>query len=439
MFFKNFSTLLKSRFFLPISFGFFSILFVSFLILDIPNLNNTNFERENSAKTKDNPSNLAIIAPLITEPATKNDKQIYQVSIDKNDSLSAIFSRLNINQTQLLQALDSDKKAKKLFSQLKINQQLIIEVQNEQLIRIFSQLSPLESIELIKKEENFTFNHQQEIPTIVERYAHGIIDDSLYMAAKNINLPSNLINELANIFAYDIDFTQDIRKGDEFELIYEAASHNNQSIGTRNILAARFVVQGKNYTAIRYKNNKGEMSYFDAEGRAMRKQFLRNPVDFVRITSRFSLGRYHPILHKIRAHRGVDYGAKTGTPAKATANGTVIFSGWQNGYGNVVKIQHSSKYRTVYAHLSKFNAKAMKGAKVKQGQVIGYVGQTGLAKGPHLHYEFQINGVHVNPLTNRTIALDPVPVANKQTFIEFSVPLIAKMDAEKARILAMLK
>ncbi|MEG2393296.1 MAG: peptidoglycan DD-metalloendopeptidase family protein, partial [Pseudomonas sp.] len=204
--------------------------------------------------------------------------------------------------------------------------------------------------------------------------------------------------DMASVFGYDVDFAQDIRQGDEFDVIYEQKVVNGKAVGTGPILSARFTNRGKTYTAVRYTNKQGNSSYYTADGNSMRKAFIRTPVDFARISSKFSMGRKHPILNKIRAHKGVDYAAPRGTPIKAAGDGKVLLAGRRGGYGNTVIIQHGNTYRTLYGHMQGFAKGVKTGGSVKQGQVIGYIGTTGLSTGPHLHYEFQVNGVHVDPL-----------------------------------------
>jgi len=386
-------------------------------------------QTEHIKDNEPNPSNLI-------HPTTKT----YEAKVGKNGSLSAIFAKFNLSQAVLHKAINSNKTAKKLFTNLKPEQKITIDTDlDNNVIRIFSEISILENIELLKNEQDFVFNHNIATPYIEEEYAHGVIKSSLFSDARSIGLTDNLTIKLANIFAYDIDFTQDIREGDEFEVIYETKHHQNKNIGIGNILAARFTVKGATYTAILDKNNNGEAQYFNHEGKGMRKQFLRTPIEYARISSRFSPARKHPILNTIRAHRGVDYAAKEGTPIKVTADGKIIFRGWRGGYGNAVIVQHGNKYSTLYGHLSRFDTNAKNGNRVKQGQIIGYVGQTGLARGPHVHYEFRINGVHVDPLSRKLPTIDPAPVADKQKFLKLSVSLLARMDAEKNRTLAALK
>jgi murein DD-endopeptidase MepM/ murein hydrolase activator NlpD len=216
-------------------------------------------------------------------------------------------------------------------------------------------------------------------------------------------------------------------------VIYQEIYLDGEKIGNGNILSVRFRNQGKLYTAIRYEDKSGNVSYYTPEGMSMRKAFLRNPIDFFRISSRFSLGRKHPILNTIRAHKGTDYAAPIGTPVKAAGNGKVTFAGRQNGYGNVVIIQHGSRYETRYAHLNGFARDVRAGRSVKQGQVIGYVGMTGLATGPHLHYEFRVDGVHRDSLTIKLPTAEPIAASEKASFMVKSREMTAWMDRLSAK------
>jgi len=202
------------------------------------------------------------------------------------------------------------------------------------------------------------------------------------------------------------------------------------------IIAAEFVNRGKTYRAVRYIDAEGRSNYYTPDGTAMRKAFLRTPVEFSRISSRFTLARRHPILNTIRAHKGVDYAAPAGTPVRSTSDGIIAFKGIKGGYGNVIELQHGSRYRTVYAHLSGFARNVRTGKHVSQGQIIGYVGQTGLASGPHLHYEFRVDGVHRNPLAVKVAQADPIGNRYRDDFIRQSQPLFAHLDVMKQAMLA---
>lgn len=361
------------------------------------------------------------------------------VTVANGDTLSTLFSKVGLSANTVHDVIDSSKEAKQL-TRLKVGQELQFQLSEDgQLESLHSQLSDLESISLTKTDSGYDFKRELVKPDVHESYAHGVINSSLFVAAKRAGLSHNLTMDLANIFGYDIDFAMDIREGDEFEVIYQNKKVGDRSVGTGNILSARFTNRGKTYTAVRYTDKQGNVSYYDADGNSMRKAFIRTPVDFARISSRFSNGRKHPILNKIRAHKGVDYAAPRGTPIKAAGDGKVILAGRKGGYGNTIVLQHGSRYRTLYAHMQGFAKGVRTGGSVKQGQIIGYIGTTGLSTGPHLHYEFQVNGTHVDPLSQKLPMSDPIARQEKQRFLQQSKPLMARMDQEKATMLALNK
>lgn len=256
--------------------------------------------------------------------------------------------------------------------------------------------------------------------------ASGRISDSLFGAAEAAGMSNAAILELAKAFGYDIDFAQDLRVGDEFHVLYEEVWREGERLRSGDILAATFVNQGKRYQVFRYLFADGRSEYFDAEGRPMKKGFLRMPIDFARISSRFSSARKHPVLGTTRAHRGVDYAARTGTPIMAAGDGKVLFAGWKNGYGRTVILQHGNQVSTLYAHMSRF-AGLRTGARVRQGDTIGYVGASGLASGPHLHYEFRVAGVHRDPLKVTMPKPEPLPAGEMARFRLQKEPLIAQL------------
>lgn len=270
------------------------------------------------------------------------------------------------------------------------------------------------------------------IPT----YKSGIIKTSLFEAAAENDISENIIMELAGIFGWDIDFALDIREGDEFGIVYNELYKDGEKIRDGQILAAQFINQGTVYKAVYYTDPKGETGYFSPDGKSMRKAFLRAPVDFRRISSRFTRQRWHPVLGKKRPHRGVDYAAKIGTPIKAAGDGKVIHRGTKGGYGRTVIIQHGQRYTTLYGHMSKYAKNARNGKRVKQGQIIGYVGKSGLATGPHLHYEFRVNGVHRNPLTVKLPAAEPVNKAYRSHFEKQTRSHLAMLDLMSERKVA---
>ncbi|HEY0289645.1 MAG TPA: peptidoglycan DD-metalloendopeptidase family protein [Pseudomonas sp.] len=372
-------------------------------------------------------------------PATQKSATHREVVVAKGDTLSTLFAKVGLPATAVHEVMTSDKQAKQ-FSQLKNGQILQFELSPEgNLKQLHSKLSELESISLSRTDKGYTFTRDISKPNVRTAYVHGVINSSLSLSAQRAGLSHSMTMDMANIFGYDVDFAQDIRKGDEFDVVYEQKVVNGKTVSTGNILSARFTNRGKTYTAVRYTNKQGNTNYYTADGNSMRKAFIRTPVDFARISSLFSMGRKHPILNKIRAHKGVDYAAPRGTPIKATGDGKVILAGRRGGYGNTVIIQHGDTYRTLYGHMQGFAKGVQTGTNVRQGQVIGYIGTTGLSTGPHLHYEFQVNGVHVDPLGQKLPMADPIAKSEKQRFMQESQPLMARMDQEKATMLASSK
>ncbi len=370
------------------------------------------------------------------EPA-KVDPLQHIIIVRNGDTLSTVFAQVGLGATTLHDVINSSKEAKQL-THLRVGQALEFNLNKDgQLESLHSKLSDLESIALTKSEKGFSFKRELVKPEVQSAYSHGVINSSLFLSAKRAGLSHSLTMDLANVFGYDIDFAMDIREGDEFEVIYEKKVVNGKQVGTGNILSARFTNRGKTYTAVRYTNKQGNSSYYSANGESMRKAFIRTPVDFARISSRFSTGRRHPVLNKIRAHKGVDYAAPRGTPIKAAGDGRITLAGRHGGYGNAVIIQHGQRYRTLYAHMNNFAKGIRSGSNVKQGQIIGYIGTTGLSTGPHLHYEFQVNGVHVDPLSQKLPMADPIASSEKARFMQLSKPLMAQMDKEKSTMLAL--
>lgn len=240
----------------------------------------------------------------------------------------------------------------------------------------------------------------------------GEINSTLFAATDAVGLPESTANQLAEIFGSDIDFHRDLRKGDKFSVVYEMDYSNGEPVRAGRIRAAEFINQGQSYRVVYFKTGSSHGDYYTPDGKSIRKAFLRSPLEFSRISSGFSLSRYHPVLNTWRAHKGVDYAAALGTKVKVTADGIVSFVGKQGGYGNVVIVEHQRRHTTVYGHLSRFAGGLRRGQRVGQGDIIGFVGMTGLATGPHLHYEFMVNAQHRDPL--RAALPDAVPLDNVQ-------------------------
>lgn len=270
---------------------------------------------------------------------------------------------------------------------------------------------------------------------IERRPAHlaGVINSSLFAAAQKAGLSNRLVMEMADIFGYDIDFALDLRNGDRFSVVYDQLYKNGERLRDGDIVAAEFVNQGRVYRAMRYVDSDGNATYYAPDGSSLRKAFIRTPVVFTRISSGFSMGRKHPILNVIRAHKGVDYAAAAGTPVRATGDGKVEFVGNKSGYGKVIILKHGKQYETLYGHLSGFRSGLRSGASIRQGQVIGYVGKTGLATAPHLHYEFRINGVHKNPITVALPRANPLSASAVARWHDENAAAIAQLESMSAQ------
>ncbi|MFT7267631.1 MAG: murein DD-endopeptidase MepM/ murein hydrolase activator NlpD [Porticoccus sp.] len=361
------------------------------------------------------------------EPLTWKDQVIKH-----GDNLSIIFQRSSLSAKDVLD-LTSIPLSKPLLA-MQPGQKILFGLSPEgELIQLRYIKSKLESYLYTKTDKiegvKFVGKHIILSPEVISTYRDAIIEDSLFLSGERARLPYGVIMELANIFGWDIDFALDIRKGDSFAVLYEEKFVNGEKIAEGHILAAEFVNQGRSFTAVRYLSDDGKAKYYTPEGYDMRKTFLRAPLDFTRISSSFNLKRQHPIHKKIIAHRGVDYAAPRGTPILAAGDGKIIASSYNKANGNYIFIQHGQEIITKYLHLQK--RKVKKGQKVSQRQIIGTLGSTGYSTGPHLHYEFLINGVHKNP---RTVALpqaNPIKNSERARFGQLTKPLVAQLKSHQ--------
>lgn len=273
---------------------------------------------------------------------------------------------------------------------------------------------------------------QADIKTaLVEQRAFvrtGVIESTLFAATDEAGLPDAAASQLAEIFGGDVDFHRDLRKGDKFSVIYEMTYINGEAARTGRILAAEFINNTRPFRAVYFQTSNDKGDYYSPDGKSMHKAFLRSPIEFSRVSSGFSSSRFHPVLNKWRAHKGVDYAAPTGTKVKATSDGVVSFIGKQGGYGNMVILNHQGSYQTVYGHLSRFASGLRNGQRVAQGQIIGHVGMTGVATGPHLHYEFKMNGVQRDPLKVALPDSRPIATAQMEEFTEKTRELHARLS-----------
>ena len=380
--------------------------------------------------------------PAASRPAAQADAlrpppdTLERVSVRNGDSLYLIFNRKGLSQTDLQHLLASGKDGKKL-KRLRPGQSIaFLRDQDGRIARFHHEVDELTTVQFTQSGDGFT---SRVVTRAYDRHVavkNGVIKSSLFAAARGV--PDQVIHQFVDVLEWDIDFARDLRKGDSFSLLYEELHVDGRRIRTGDVLALEFRSQraGAPIRAFRYTDSNGDTDYFTPDGRSLRREFMRNPLRFTRISSRFSKSRKHPVLRIRRPHRGVDYAAPRGTAIRATGTGRVSFAGRKGGYGKTVLLAHGNGYTTLYAHLSRYAKGIRRGARVRQGQVIGYVGSTGIATGPHLHYEFRINGVHRDPLTVELPPAAPLDTRELKKFRQAIGPLVARIDTLGATQLA---
>ena len=352
-----------------------------------------------------------------------------QESIRRGDTIAAILSRLGVRKQDTVDFLHAarDSRAmrqlrpgKIIYAQTAASGELLM-------LRYFfgnEELFLMEKVDQAFKMSERTIKLDSQI-----HMKSGVVKSSLFGATDSAGIPINVARQVTEIFASDIDFYRDIREGDRFTVVYETLQDlNGEHAGNGRVLAVEFVNNGRAHHAVYFKSSNGDGGYYTPDGQSLRKAFLRSPLTFSRISSGFTNSRYHPVLKEWRAHKGIDYAAPTGTPVKATANGVVSFAGTQKGYGKIIIIKHNGKYETAYGHLSRFAKGLGKKSRVSQGDVIGYVGATGMATAPHLHYELRIDGVQRDP---SKIILPPAPPITKKDLNNFhneTKSLVARLN-----------
>lgn len=366
----------------------------------------------------------ALDASMASDDARPGTALILRVA--SGDSLDALFSRNKLDRADLARILTL-KEASKNLAMLRPGDLIHVRHEQGRILELRRPLSEILELKFARDKDTFIAEFVSLPVETRVRHARAQIESSLFMAALNAGMSEQLTMNLAGIFAWDIDFVLDIRTGDSFTVIYQEIWQDGEFLRDGEILAAEFVNEKKTFRAIRYEDPNGDVGYYTPDGHNMRKAFLRAPVDFTRVSSRFNPRRLHPVYKKVRAHKGVDYAAPTGTPIRAAGDGKVVFRGRKGGYGNAVILQHGGNITTLYAHMSRF-AKPRVGTRVKQGQIIGYVGRTGTATAAHLHYEYRINGAHRNPRTVSLPKAKPVPGSFREDFISKASPLLAQLD-----------
>jgi murein DD-endopeptidase MepM/ murein hydrolase activator NlpD len=376
-----------------------------------------------------------------TEEINLNTSSVWQIDqVRRDDTLSSLLERINIRNPEALEFLHQSPDARMLATQLRPGRRLLSKTTTQgELLELQFQIDTNRALEVKLLSGKY---QAQEKPLALEnriQVKSSEIHSSLFAATDSANIPDQIAIQLANIFSSEIDFNLDLRRGDRFTVVYEASFNNGELIKTGHVLSAEFYNQGKTHSAILYRDQYGRESYYTPDGKSLQKAFLRSPLEFSRISSGFTLARFHPILQTWRAHKGVDYAAPIGTRVKAVADATVAFVGAQGGYGKVVVLQHAGGISTVYGHLSRFTSGLRKGQKIAQGEAVGFVGMTGLATGPHLHYEFRVHGEHHDPLRVALPTAMPLPPEHLADFSKKAQPLLAQLDLLRGSNLASME
>jgi murein DD-endopeptidase MepM/ murein hydrolase activator NlpD len=358
-------------------------------------------------------------------PESTADRMVLEVQ--SGDSLDQLFRRHGLSVNDLHRLLKVAEAAPHL-KRIRPGDAFEILHDGETILSLTRRVDETRSLVVSAGEQGFTASFLEHPVEVRVARTTGQITSSFYAAGLAAGLSDGTIMRLAGIYAWDIDFALDIRRDDWFAVIYEEIWQDGEKLRDGEIIVAEFGNQGRSYRAVRFPDEDGRARYYTPGGDSMRKAFLRAPVDFTRVSSNFNPNRLHPVLKTRRPHQGVDYAARTGTPIMAAGDGRVISAGVNGGYGKTVVLQHGGNVTTLYAHMSRIAAGMRAGRRVSQGEVIGYVGMTGLASGPHLHYEYRVNGVHKNPRTVELPKADPVPAARRAEFAAVTTPLIAELD-----------
>ncbi|MEC9482914.1 MAG: peptidoglycan DD-metalloendopeptidase family protein [Halomonas sp.] len=354
-------------------------------------------------------------------PGTESPTQSLEkhtVTVHPGDTLSTIFEKAGLGYSDVLQVMNLGDEAKRL-EHLRPGETLVLMTDNtEEFAGLKYDLSAESELNIFRKDADTLVAEINDLPSETRLVsAGGTIQGSLYQSAITAGVPPAQIMQLAEVFGWKVDFLRDVRDGDQFRLIYEVRERDGERLGTGQLVAAEYVNRGEHFKAVRYTSPDGTTGYYEPDGSSLERGFLRYPVEFSRISSNFNPKRLHPIHNTVRPHNGVDLAAPTGTPVKSAAAGRVTFVGWKHGYGKVVEVRHDSKHETLYAHLSGFKASLKRGSTVDKGTTIAYVGMTGAATGPHLHYEFKVHGKPLDPLKVDLPEANPIASANRKDFL----------------------
>lgn len=367
-----------------------------------------------------------VTLPVFAASSSPEETFWREERIQRGDTIASLLARLQVDDPAAIRSLRGTQEAK-AFYQLVPGRTIRAKTTTDGKLIALRYLNGNNLFSAERGEAGYAISDQ---PAHLEQrtlMTSGEIRSSLFAATDAANLSDAVATQIADIFSTDIDFHKDLRKGDRFTVVYEVFYHLGDMVRTGRVLGAEFINQGKSYQALYFQNGEGNGGYYTLEGKNIRKAFLRSPIEFSRISSGFTNARYHPVLKEWRAHKGIDYAAPTGTRIKVTADGVVEFAGRQGGYGNLIVVRHQSRFTTWYGHLSGIAKGLRKGSRVSQSDVIGYVGATGLATGPHLHYEFRINDVHQNPLRVVMPSAAPITADQKPVFDAVAQPMAQRL------------
>ena len=373
------------------------------------------------------------IAAVDSENHFQRDEQI-----QPGDTLSSALARLKVDDLDIQRLLASNVTGQNGVS-LKAGQHIqAVTAANGQLLELHLANTSSNALHIRRQGDGFVSENAGEALETRVVMRSGRIASSLFAATDSAGVPDSVADQMADIFSTAIDFREDLRKGDTFSVVYTVNYRNGEPVATGKLLAAEFVNSGHAHRAVLFRDPFGHEDYYTPDGQAFKKAFLRSPMEFSRISSGFTVSRFHPVLQRWRAHKGIDFAAPTGTRVKSVGDGVVAFAGTQHGYGNLVVIQHFGQYSTAYGHLSRFGANIRRGTKVSQSEVIGYVGSTGMATGPHLHFEFRISGVQKNPLALNLPVARPLAAQYRVKFAAGSHAMTANLDLLRGTNIAAL-
>jgi murein DD-endopeptidase MepM/ murein hydrolase activator NlpD len=372
---------------------------------------------------------LPTLSAATLQTASPTGSAAVEVRVGRNDTLDAIFRRMALDIADLA-AIRQMPGIRASLDYLKPGDAIELKHTGARIEELTRKVSETQTLKIVRQAAGFTAQMIADPVQTRIRTASATIDSSLFQAAEAAGISDGIALKLAAVFAWDIDFVLDIREGDRFTAVYEQIFQDGKYLRDGEVLAAEFVNSGKVYQAVRFATEASRgAGYYTPNGLPMRKAFLRAPVEFTRVSSVFNPHRLHPILNRIRGHMGTDYAAPTGTPVHAAGDGRVSFAGPRGGYGNAIVLAHGSSVSTLYGHMSRFAKHLRVGTSIKQGDVIGYVGMTGLATGPHLHYEYIVNGAHKNPQTVHLQGAEPLRAETLQRFRDATAPLLADLSA----------